>query len=135
MARKYDLVTIDDVVYELHAVKSDGKKLGLVPVRYFTDDTIFMDWVRSLPDGEIELLHADWKYGNAVRLQRMARELATGEKFTDVIRDKIANRMTSEELGQYAGKFDALNAECKRIWESEKDSLETVEDYVFEELI
>ena len=125
MARKYDTVEIDGVQYELHGVKADDKKIGFVPVRCFAagskDD--FPEFVNGATDGELELIVADWKYGNGVRLQGMARKCVTGDGYTDADHNRIFNELSVADpdwLVGFVGKGDALDKACRAEFDRQK---------------
>ena len=102
MARKYDTVDIDGVMYEKHSVKVDNKAIGSVPVRCFVGGSNdFKDFVANTNQGEAELIVADYKYGLAVRLQGMARKCVSGEGFSDAAMNKTYAALTPEECARF----------------------------------
>ena len=119
MSRKYEIVEIDGTKYELHGVKADNKKIGFVPIRCFSNassDQEFLDFVESADSSERTLIVADYKYGNAVRLQGKARNIATGEGYTDGDHNRIFNELSVADpdwLAGFVGKGDALDKACK----------------------
>jgi len=137
MARKYETTDIDGIVYELHGVKSDGKKIGFVPVRCFISAE-FTDFVKEATPGELDLIIDDWTYGNAVRLQGMARKAVEGEGFNDAAFGRIFNDtdiITKEVLMQYHGDSAGLRAYCKKIYEEQQQDVEVDEEHIWEELL
>ena len=139
MARKYDTVEIDGIQYELHGVKADDKKIGAVPVRQFDiksgDD--FQQFVVAATEGEVLLIIADWKYGNGVRLQGMARKCVSGEGFSDTAMNKTYAAMTPEECQRFHQDHAGLVKFCKAKWaEMQADGAADVDaDKVWEELL
>lgn len=147
MARKYDTVEIDGVQYEKHGVKADDKKIGFVPVRLFAPDESvdsgeskyeeFHTLVANADDGELILIIADWKYGNGVRLQGMARKCVSGEGFSDTAMNKTYAAMTLEECAQFHQDHAGLVKFCKVKWaEMQASGAEDVDETkVWEELL
>jgi hypothetical protein len=138
MAREYETTVIDGVTYELHGVKADGKKIGTVPVRVFIDTLAFVNFISSeLSDGELELAISDWQYGNAVRLQGMARKATTGEGFNDAAMNKVYAAMSKEDAMNFIGDHTALVKECKKRWAEMQaaGAAEADEDHIWEELL
>lgn len=137
MARKYDTVEIDGNDYELHPVKADDKKIGSVPVRKFDGNEDFVNFVNAASDGETELIITDYKYGNAVRLQGMARKCVSGEGFSDTAMNKVYAAMTKDECMQFLNDHAGLMKFAKQRWaEMQAYGAEAVgEDHVWEELL
>ena len=137
MARKYDTVEIDGVKYELHGVKADDKKIGSVPVRIFADGDPFENFVATATKGEIELIVADWKYGNGVRLQGMARKCVSGEGFSDAAMNQTYAAMSKDECLQFLGDHAGLVKFAKAKWaEMQAEGAADVdESKVWEELL
>lgn len=140
MARKYTVETIDGVKYGLHKVKADDKAIGSVPVRMFSPDNAnqdFIDFVGNANQDEIELIIADWQYGNAVRLQGLARKCVSGEGFSDAAMNKAYAAMTPEECAQFHQDHAALVKYCKQKWaDMQADGAADVDaDKVWEELL
>ena len=137
MARKYNTVEIDGVQYELHGVKADDKKIGSVPVRMFADGDPFQDFVKTATKGEIELIVADWRYGNGVRLQGMARKCVSGEGFSDAAMNKTYAAMTKDECAKFHQDHAGLVKFCKAKWaDMQADGAADVnESKVWEELL
>ena len=137
MARKYETVEIDGIKYELHGVKADDKKIGFVPVRCFGDGDPFAVFIESAPAGEMQLIVADWKYGNGVRLQGLARKCVTGEGFSDAAMNKTYAAMTPEECAQFHQDHAGLVKFCKAKWaEMQADGAADVDEKkVWEELL
>ena len=137
MARKYETVEINGVQYELHGVKADDKKIGFVPVRCFSISQEFRDCIEGASDGEIELHVADWKYGNGVRLQGMARKCVTGEGFSDAAMNKTYAAMTPAECAQFHQDHAGLVKFAKAKWaEMQAEGAADVdENKVWEELL
>jgi len=145
MSRKYAIETIDNIDYELHQTKADKraggnakKKIGFAPVRAFSGGAAeFKEFVQAATTGESELIIADYKTGNAIRLQAMIRNLVANEaKFTDADRTRMANKLGAE-IAKYAGNVAALNAKCREMWQAEQtdNDVEIDEDKIWEELL
>lgn len=137
MARKYDTVDIGDFTYELHSVKADDKKIGSVPVRAFTDPQDYRLFVEHASDGELELIITDWKYGNGVRLQGMARKCASGEGFSDAAMNQTYAALTKDECLQFHKDHAGLVKFCKERWaKMQADGAADVDEKkVWEELL
>lgn len=133
--RNYEMVTIDDNNYYLHPVKLEKKEIGFVPVRAFPNATKFIDFVKEASQGELELIMADFSYGLTVRLQRMARDASSGDKFTDAQFDKIANSLSSEQLAKFAGHMDTFRENCRQIWLKQQVDIETDAKHIWQELL
>ena len=116
MARKYETTVIDGEKYELHSVKADDKKIGFVPVRTFVDMDDFKAFVDRATVGETELIIADWKYGNGVRLQGMARKCVSGEGFSDAAMNKVYATLTKDECLRFHRDHAGLVKFCKTKW-------------------
>lgn len=146
MARKYTITTIDGIKYELHSIKADDKKIGFVPVRLFAPDEAadedskyaeFDGFIQNATVGELELIIDDWKYGNAVRLQQMARRCSTGEGFSETAFNKVYAGMTDEECMSFHRDHAGLTKFIKARWaQMQKDGqAEADEDKIWEELL
>ena len=138
MAREYKVVEIDGIKYELHGVKVENKSIGTVPVRLFPTPQDFRNFIAAeTDDDETELHIADWKYGNGVRLQGMARKATTGEAFSDAIYNKMFNQLEVDTLVQFAGKGDELRKHCKQMYATQQAELgdDADSEHVWEELL
>ncbi len=137
MARKYDTVEIDGFKYELHGVKADDKKIGSVPVRMFSDGDPFENFVANASAGEIELIVADWKYGNGVRLQGMARKCVSSEGFSDAAMNKVYAAMTQDECMKFHQDHAGLVKFAKERWlQMQADGSADIDaDKIWEELL
>lgn len=137
MTRKYETTVIDDVTYELHPVKADDKKIGSVPVRMFASTENFQQLIADADKDELELIIADWKYGNAVRLQGMARKCVSGEGFSETAMNKTYAAMTPDECAQFHQDHAGLVKYCKTKWaKMQADGAEDADaDKVWEELL
>lgn len=138
MARKYDTVEIDGIKYEKHGVKADDKKIGFVPVMCFDTPLDFREFIAACDsDGEMELHMADWKYGNGVRLQGMARKCVSGEGFSDTAMNKTYAAMSKDECARFHQDHAGLVKFCKEKWaEMQADGAADVDETkVWEELL
>ncbi len=137
MAREYKTVEIDGVKYELHTVKANDEKIGSVPVRTFANTDQFMQFVVDAEAGDVELMIADWKYGNGVRLQGMARKCVSGGGFTDAAMNKVYAAMTQEECASFYRDHAGLVKFAKERWANmQKDGADDYsEDYIWDELV
>ena len=137
MAREYKIWTNDGIEYELHGVKADGKPIGTVPVRVFDTPDDFRKYVLDRDNGDLELDISDWKYGNGVRLQGMARKATTGEAFGDAVFNKMFNQLDVDVLMQFHGDGDGLRKHCKAMYVMQQAELgdEADSEHVWEELL
>lgn len=137
MGRDYETTSIDGIEYELHGVKVEKKSIGTVPVRLFRGVHEFKDYIANRADGELELDISDWKYGNGVRLQGMARKCVTGEAFSDAVFNKVFNQLDVDTLVKFLGKGDDLRKHCKKMYQDEQAKLGdgADEEHVWEELL
>lgn len=140
MAREYQTVEIDGILYEVHKTKLGTVPIGGAPVRMFGDGDPFVDFVNSASSGELELIVTDWKYGNAVRLQGMARKCMSGGGYTDADHNRIFNELSVADpnwLQGFVGKGNDLDKACKAEWQRQKDEnpADTDADKVWTELL
>lgn len=138
MARKYETTVIDGIEYELHSVKVDNKKIGLVPIICFSNSDAFREFIHDSTAGDLELVAADFRYGNAVRLQGMARKIVTGEGFSDAAMNKTYAAMTPDECARFHQDHAGLVKFCKEKWatmQAESSDGEYDADYVWDELV
>lgn len=140
MARKYKTVEINGVKYELHPVKADDKKIGSVPVRMFDAPEDFQQFVVDANAGDVALIEADWRYGNAVRLQGTARKNATGGGFTQGDHDRIFNELSladPEWLVGFSGKSKEMESAIRDEFNRQQAEgmQETDENKVWTELV
>lgn len=136
MAKKYDIHAIGDIKYELHPVKVGSRRIGFVPVRCLSS---MDDIQKQIDDSEVSeaQVAADYKYGLAVRLQREARSLLTGDKFNEAAYQSELNLLTADELSQFAGKANVLREELKRRWlqRQSKARKDADDEQIFTDLI
>lgn len=114
MSKKYKIQRIGNNDYELHPVKADSRAIGFVPVRVIGD---IDDLVKQIADNETTEAQAvaDYKYGLAVRLQREARSLLTGDTFNEAAYNRELDELGDGVL-EYVGKAAVLREELKRRW-------------------
>jgi len=141
MTRKYDTVEINGFDYEKHGVKVDKKSVGSVPVRQFSDPNDFRLFVEHAKDGELELIIDDWKYGNGVRYQGMARKIVTGGPLDReaIFAKAFCNTeiCTQELLMEYHGDREGLIDHFVELHKAAQDDTTNAygEDYLWDELV
>ena len=140
MARDYKTVDINDVKYELHGVKVDGKPIGSVPVRMFTGEELFNQFVAEDDGDKLKLIISDYQYGLAVRLQGKARKRVSVDKYNSDDHNRIFNELSMADpdwLRDFVGKGDALDEACKAEFDRQvaENPIEVDADKIWEELV
>lgn len=117
--------------HALHPVKVGTKKIGFVPVRCVYTLKDVAKWAADENSTFDESLLVEClTYGVAVNLQRVAREEASGEKFTNTAFMRVADQLSAEELQKFAGDMAGLQHHCKKIWEDSIVNTDVDEDTI-----